>query len=70
MDRRNGGGMSEYGPLREEFIVCYAPGYPDPFRVHPPTLEKARKFAAEHTRPGWRLPEIKRRVVSEWEDVE
>jgi hypothetical protein len=32
--------------LREEFWVCGAAGYPDPF--HCDTLERARRFALDH----------------------
>ncbi len=55
--------------LREEFIVCFAAGYPDPYRPHPNTLANAERFRDE----GRRLPEfpaiVKRRVVSDWREV-
>jgi hypothetical protein len=50
--------------LKDEFIVCHARGYPDPFRPVPNTLERAREFVSAHD------GEIKYRVVSEWETVE
>lgn len=65
--------QSDSPALREEFIVCYAPGYPDPFRPHPNTLEEARRFAAEHTfnhaTNTKAEPVIKTRLVSDWEIV-
>ena len=61
--------------LREEFVVCYAAGYPDPMRFN--NLEDARIFASKHRyNHSLRMavtpvtPVIKRRQVSEWEDVE
>lgn len=59
--------------LREEFIVCYAPGYPDPFTPWPNTLENAIRFRDDHQRGGdgrTYNPKIKRRLVSDWEWVE
>jgi hypothetical protein len=64
----------EEAPLREEFIVCFAAGYPDPFSPTPNTLEEASRFAAEHSfdhvagEPV--QPVIKRRLSSAWEAVE
>lgn len=63
--------MSEEIPseVSEEFIVCGAAGYPDPFRPHPNTLEEARRFARDHSvnATGERLrPVVRRRLVSEW----
>jgi hypothetical protein len=57
--------------LREEFIVCYAPGYPDPFRCE--TLTEAQSFAErhnfDHSLKLQVVPVIKRRWVSDWEDL-
>lgn len=39
--------MSTRQNLREEFIVCGAAGYPDPYRCD--TLAYARQFALEHS---------------------
>lgn len=62
-----------HGPLREEFIVCRAAGYPDPYRPHPNTREEALRFANEHSvnaSTGERVePIVRRRVVSDWQDV-
>jgi hypothetical protein len=55
-------------PVREEFIVCHAAGYPDPHRPHPNTLGEALAFAAEHRISGATV--VKRRLVSDWKDVE
>lgn len=59
--------------LREEFIVCHAAGYPDPFSPHPNTLENARRFADEHSGPRpsgtTYAPVIKRRLASPWREV-
>jgi hypothetical protein len=61
--------------LREEFIVCYAAGYPDPHRPLPNTLDKAMTFAREHRTNGVTgqpvdpAPLVKRRLVSDWEVV-
>lgn len=67
----------EEGPqLREEYIVCYAAGYPDPHAPHPNTLEHARAFRDEHRINGVTkqlvdpAPFIKRRLTSGWEVVE
>jgi hypothetical protein len=63
-------------PVREEFIVCHAAGYPDPHRPHPNTLGEALAFAAEHRISGVTgapvdpQPVVKRRLVSDWKDVE
>lgn len=58
--------------LREEFIVCYAAGYPDPMRFD--TLREAQAFAGRHTyNHSTRKvvqPEIKRRMVTDYETVE
>jgi len=60
-------------PTREEFMVCGAAGYPDPFRPHPNTLAEARQFAAEHSVnavTGEAMhPVIRRRLVSDWVTV-
>jgi hypothetical protein len=70
---RNGERRASSDTLREEFIVCYAPGYPDPYRPHPNTLEHAKQFAVEHqwnhvtNEPA--RPVIKRRLISDWEEV-
>lgn len=57
--------------LREEFIVCYAAGYPDPYRVD--TLAAARDFAGRHnfnhSLQQRVTPIIKRRWVSDYEEV-
>lgn len=50
--------------LKEEFIVCGACGYPDPFSPTPNTLEGARRFQA--TCGGV----INRRLRSAWAYVE
>lgn len=57
------------GRCRMEFIVCNAAGYPDPHAPWPNTLETARGFVREHTTAEFPQPEIKRRVVSGWEEV-
>ena len=56
-------GESVRGELREEFVVCLAAGYPDPYGPTPNTYEKALEFQREH---GGR---IKRRVSSQWKWV-
>jgi hypothetical protein len=57
--------------LREEFIVCYAPGYPDPF--HCETLAEARSFVKrhnfDHSIKLTVVPVIKRRWASNWEEM-
>lgn len=57
--------------LREEYIVCYAAGYPDPFPCA--TLEEAKRFARRHSfnhSIKKRVhPLVKRRLVSDYEDV-
>lgn len=57
--------------FNEEIIVCYAAGYPDP--VHCDTLEQARDFARRHSfnhsTQKKVKPEVKRRLVSNWETV-
>jgi len=59
--------------LTEQFIVCFAAGYPDPFSPHPNTYEEAVRFADEHTvkaTTGERVhPVVRRRVASSWEEV-
>lgn len=50
--------------LKEEFIVCGACGYPDPFSPTPNTLEGARRFQA--TNGGV----IYRNLRSAWAHVE
>lgn len=50
--------------LCEEFIICYARGYPDPFSPVPNTIESASKFQRKHG------GQIKRRLRSEWQDVD
>lgn len=50
--------------FRNEFIVCRALGYPDPFSPTPNTIEAASKFQRKHG------GQIRRRVVSNWEDVD
>jgi PHP family Zn ribbon phosphoesterase len=57
--------------LREEFIVCGAAGYPDPF--HCDTLEYARDFARRHdfnhvTKTKVKVT-VRRRLVSDYEVV-
>lgn len=48
--------------LRREYIVCFAPGYPDPHMPWPNTREHAERFAAE------RYPAVvKTRLVSDWQ---
>jgi hypothetical protein len=58
--------------FREEFIVCYAAGYPDPFQCD--TLKDARSFARRHSFDHSKMqavkPVIKRRLVSDYEDIE
>jgi hypothetical protein len=61
----------KHGLLREEFYVCGAAGYPDPFRCD--TFEDARRFALDHEF-NHRLQSkvevtIRRRLVSENEVV-
>lgn len=57
--------------LREEFIVCGAAGYPDPF--HFDTLTDARRFALEHefnhVKRARVAVTIRRRQTTEWEVV-
>jgi hypothetical protein len=54
---------AEEKPLKDEFIVCFARGYPDPVRCWPNTLDYARDFQGRHGGV------IKHRIVSEWEEV-
>lgn len=49
--------------LRTEFIVCYARGYPDPFKPIPNTLESACKFQEECGGV------IKYRLVADWKEA-
>lgn len=62
--------------VREEFVVCHAAGYPDPYKPTPNTLEEARRFRDKHRwnhsigRPMDPQPVVKRRLISPWEDVQ
>lgn len=66
---KSGGAVDRRESLWEEFIVCHAAGYPDPYKPTPNTLEEARRFAREHTTERFPSPVIRRRVVSDWETV-
>lgn len=55
--------MSSDRDPREEFIVCHARGYPDPYKPWPQTRERAEEFARE------RGGELKRRLVTDWRTV-
>lgn len=65
--------LDELG-LEQEFIVCGAAGYPDPFSPTPNTLENAIRFADKHSFnkvTGSPIrPIIKRRLVSDWRPVD
>ena len=51
------------GAVQREYIVCHARGYPDPYRVWPPTQERAEEFQRGHGGT------IKTRLVTEWTAV-
>ena len=49
--------------LRDEYVVCHAPAYPDPASPWPQTPEGAHEFAKRHG------GEVKHRLVTEWESL-
>lgn len=50
----------------DEYMVCHAVGYPDPFLPWPNTRENAQRFAAEHK--GARTV-VKHRIATQWQEL-
>lgn len=54
----------------QEIMVCGAPGYPDPPRMHPATLEHTLAFLEQYAgRDDAKGISVMRRGVSEWNRV-